>query len=52
MTDMLATGYVNEQMEPLREWVASGKPIWGTCAGMILLADKITGKMKVREPVS
>lgn len=33
-------------MEPLREWVRSGRPIWGTCAGMILLADTLTGKMK------
>jgi 5'-phosphate synthase pdxT subunit len=23
----------------LREWVKAGKPIWGTCAGMILLSD-------------
>jgi pyridoxal 5'-phosphate synthase pdxT subunit len=23
----------------LREWVADKKPIWGTCAGMILLSD-------------
>ncbi len=25
-------------MEPLRELCASGKPVWGTCAGMIFLA--------------
>eukprot|EP00983_Pelagomonas_calceolata_P027231 855727-Pelagomonas_calceolata.AAC.2 len=24
----------------LREFLASGKPIWGTCAGMIFLAEK------------
>ena len=24
---------------PLRSWVKEGKPIWGTCAGMILLSD-------------
>ena len=24
---------------PLRNWVKEGKPIWGTCAGMILLSD-------------
>ncbi|MDF0373423.1 pyridoxal 5'-phosphate synthase glutaminase subunit PdxT [Streptomyces sp. FT05W] len=28
-------------MEPLRERIASGMPVYGTCAGMILLADKI-----------
>jgi 5'-phosphate synthase pdxT subunit len=33
-------------LEPLREWVRAGKPIWGTCAGMILLADRLTGKMQ------
>ncbi|CAI2172821.1 12845_t:CDS:2 [Funneliformis geosporum] len=27
-------------MEPLREFVRSGKPTWGTCAGMILLANE------------
>ncbi|TPX64201.1 hypothetical protein SpCBS45565_g06060 [Spizellomyces sp. 'palustris'] len=26
-------------MEPLREWVKAGKPVWGTCAGMILLSN-------------
>eukprot|EP00842_Homolaphlyctis_polyrhiza_P004077 jgi/Hompol1/4670/HPOL_003807-RA len=33
----------NGLMEPLREWVRNGKPIWGTCAGMILLADSAQG---------
>ena len=27
---------------PLREKAASGMPVWGTCAGMILLADGLT----------
>mmetsp|Transcript_25900 Transcript_25900/g.70215 ORF Transcript_25900/g.70215 Transcript_25900/m.70215 type:complete len:257 (-) Transcript_25900:755-1525(-) len=27
----------------LREFLASGKPIWGTCAGMIFLAEKAEG---------
>jgi pyridoxal 5'-phosphate synthase pdxT subunit len=30
-------------LEPLREWVQAGKPVWGTCAGLILLADRIEG---------
>jgi len=30
-------------MEPLQAWVASGKPTWGTCAGMILLSERATG---------
>ncbi|MFV2119350.1 pyridoxal 5'-phosphate synthase glutaminase subunit PdxT [Streptomyces sp. Act-28] len=28
-------------MEPLRERVAAGMPVYGTCAGLIMLADKI-----------
>ncbi|KAI8823516.1 PdxT/SNO family [Fimicolochytrium jonesii] len=27
-------------MEPLRNWVKAGKPVWGTCAGMILLSNE------------
>lgn len=33
-------------VEPLREWVHSAKPTWGTCAGMILLANQATGQKK------
>ncbi|KAJ3204939.1 hypothetical protein HDU67_009205 [Dinochytrium kinnereticum] len=29
-------------MEPLRQWVKSGKPTWGTCAGMIMLSNGIS----------
>ncbi len=31
-------------VEPLRAWVRSGQPTWGTCAGMIMLADRATGQ--------
>ena len=27
--------------EPLRGFARSGKPVWGTCAGLILLADRL-----------
>ena len=30
-------------VQPLKAWVAAGKPTWGTCAGMILLSDRATG---------
>ncbi|WP_223703598.1 pyridoxal 5'-phosphate synthase glutaminase subunit PdxT [Sutcliffiella deserti] len=30
-------------MEPLREFGASGKPVFGTCAGLILIAKHIVG---------
>ncbi|MDE0199085.1 MAG: pyridoxal 5'-phosphate synthase glutaminase subunit PdxT [Caldilineaceae bacterium] len=31
-------------VEPLRRWVHGGRPTWGTCAGMILLAENATGQ--------
>lgn len=31
-------------VEPLRSWVHAGRPTWGTCAGMILLADDAAGQ--------
>lgn len=31
-------------IEPLRAWVQSGKPTWGTCAGMIMLANRAEGQ--------
>jgi 5'-phosphate synthase pdxT subunit len=38
-------------VEPLRTWVHSGKPTWGTCAGMILLADEATGQKQGGQPL-
>jgi 5'-phosphate synthase pdxT subunit len=32
-------------IEPIREFAAQGKPIWGTCAGMVLMA-----KNQAKEP--
>jgi 5'-phosphate synthase pdxT subunit len=31
------------QIPALREYAASGRPIWGTCAGLIFLADRAVG---------
>lgn len=31
-------------MDPLREKIACGMPVWGTCAGMILLAQRIVNQ--------
>ncbi len=28
-------------LDPLREWALQGKPMWGTCAGMILMAKDV-----------
>jgi hypothetical protein len=45
VTFWLCMGLVIEMQFPsLREFGASGKPIWGTCAGLIFLADKAVGK--------
>jgi len=33
------------QFPALREFVQMGKPVWGTCAGLIFLADKATGRL-------
>ena len=38
-------------VEPLRRWVRDGKPIWGTCAGMILLAERANGQKKGGQPL-
>lgn len=38
-------------VEPLRAWVRDDKPIWGTCAGMILLADQATGQKRGGQPL-
>jgi pyridoxal 5'-phosphate synthase pdxT subunit len=35
----------------LRDWVRSGKPIWGICAGMILLAERIEGQKQGGQPL-
>lgn len=34
-------------MEPLRAFCESGKPVWGTCAGMIFLAKDVGRKQPV-----
>jgi len=33
-------------VEPLRDWVQEGKPVWGTCAGLILLANHADGQKR------
>lgn len=38
-------------LEPLRERVRTGMPVYGTCAGMILLADKILDPRSGQETV-
>ncbi|EPQ25788.1 uncharacterized protein PFL1_06655 [Pseudozyma flocculosa PF-1] len=33
-------------LEPLRKWVRDDRPVWGTCAGMIMLAREASGGKK------
>lgn len=40
-TTMVKLARTFEMLEPLRTAVASGLPVFGTCAGMILLADRV-----------
>ena len=31
----------------LQKFASSGKPIWGTCAGMIFLAERADGELQM-----
>jgi len=35
-----------KMFEALRQWRDAKKPIWGTCAGLIVLSDKVEGQKK------
>jgi len=38
------------QFPALREFVKMGKPVWGTCAGLIFLANKAIGALFLSSP--
>ncbi|WP_405809528.1 pyridoxal 5'-phosphate synthase glutaminase subunit PdxT [Streptomyces sp. NBC_00210] len=40
-TTMSKLAVLFDMMQPLRERIAGGLPVYGTCAGLIMLADKI-----------
>jgi 5'-phosphate synthase pdxT subunit len=40
-TTMVKLARVFDLLEPLRERIAEGLPVYGSCAGMILLADRV-----------
>jgi 5'-phosphate synthase pdxT subunit len=42
-TTMYKLARTFELFEPLQKRIADGMPVFGTCAGMIMLADEITG---------
>lgn len=35
----------NNIFSKIREYINKGYPVWGTCAGLVLLADEINGKI-------
>lgn len=39
-------------VQPLQDWVLQGKPIWGTCAGLILLAKETISEEGYAKPGS
>lgn len=48
-TAMGLIGSVDDMWKSLQDFVQSGKPTWGTCAGMILLAERCVGGSAVIE---
>jgi pyridoxal 5'-phosphate synthase pdxT subunit len=50
-TTMAKLARIFDLMDPLRERIAAGMPALGTCAGMILLADRITDGAPGQETV-
>ncbi|KUP96109.1 pyridoxal 5'-phosphate synthase glutaminase subunit PdxT [Thermobifida cellulosilytica] len=40
-----------DMLEPLRKCIAAGMPAYGTCAGMIMLADRIEGGVPGQQTV-
>ncbi|KAK1289664.1 Pyridoxal biosynthesis protein PDX2 [Acorus calamus] len=43
-TTMSKLAHYHNLFPALRDFVKSGKPVWGTCAGLIFLADKAIGQ--------
>lgn len=50
-TTMAKLARTFELLDPLRERIAGGMPTFGTCAGMILLADRIEGGTADQETI-
>lgn len=50
-TTMAKLARTFDLLDPLRERIAAGMPTFGTCAGMILLADRIEGGTADQETI-
>ena len=48
-TTMYKLAVAFDLFEPLQDWVRTGRPAFGTCAGMILLADRLEGAASGQE---
>jgi 5'-phosphate synthase pdxT subunit len=48
-TTMAKLARIFEVLDPLRERIGTGLPVFGTCAGMILLADRIEDGIEGQE---
>ncbi len=48
-TTMAKLARIFDLLDPLRERIAGGLPVFGTCAGMILLADRIEDGIEGQE---
>jgi 5'-phosphate synthase pdxT subunit len=40
-TTIVRLARIFDLLEPLRDYIAAGRPVYGSCAGMILLADRV-----------
>jgi len=45
-TTMAIVARTLDLVEPLQKFVADGRPVFGTCAGLIFLSDHVTGQKK------
>lgn len=50
-TTMSKLALSNGLMEPLREAIRAGMPMYGSCAGMIMLADRVTDARPDQETI-
>ena len=48
-TTMIRLARIFDLIEPLRESIKAGLPVFGTCAGMILLADRVLDGIEGQE---
>jgi 5'-phosphate synthase pdxT subunit len=50
-TTMIKLAVIFDLLEPLRKRIASGMPTYGSCAGMILLADRLADETALSDTI-